>query len=437
MPRPSTSTSSARAATLLAALALLLAACADRDAAPTVGNAPPIARPAVAVAGSSAEHDSLRVLVQAVAAALGDQGLRSRLLGDLRAAPNIEHKLPLRDYLNGRSGGILLAKMAQVTGRSRASLRALLAAVRPLELYMPVAAHRARWKGEASLLVAGQLEDDEAPVAFAAGGARTDVATDRAPDTPALALVPVETDFTAPADLSTFRNVDDAGGAGIGTLVQLIAPLLPDCPPDDVSCSGGGTVAPPKPPGLYMTFARYYDLGEPWTKGNPEIEVHIHAPSATSAITDGIDLSCSGEHAAIASKRFDQNDHFWSGDVLLLARAELDSIRSRSPEGYNVLAWEDDDTACTIKNDKDNIKGAIQTTSDVYKVASVKDDGLLLQIGRFIAALYKNASWLLSNDDWLGDAVDQRMIGRTDADATHAVMKGTSINGRIKLVMRQ
>ena len=78
------------------------------------------------------------------------------------------------------------------------------------------------------------------------------------------------------------------------------------------------------------------------------------------------------------------------------------------------------------------------TTSEVYKVASVKsDDGILIQIGRFVAAIYKNASWLLSNDDWLGDAVDQRMVGRSDADATHAVMKGTSYNGRIRLVMRR
>jgi hypothetical protein len=165
--------------------------------------------------------------------------------------------------------------------------------------------------------------------------------------------------------------------------------------------------------------------------------VHIHGPSESSAVTDGIDLSCSGEHAKDPYKRFDQNNHFWSGDVLLFTKAELDAYRERASDGYNVLVWEDDDTACTIKNDKDNIKGAIQTTSDVYKVASVRDDGLLLQIGRFIAALYKNASWLLSNDDWLGDAVDQGMVGRSDADATHAVMKGTSINGRIKLVLRR
>ena len=429
MPRPITSTRPAGA--LLAALAVVLVlACGD--AAPTARDGPPAAGRSVAVAGASAEHDSLRVLVRAVAAALGDQGLRSRLLADLRAAPNVEHKLPLSDYLEGRSGGILLAKMAKESGRSRPALRALLASVRPLELYMPVAEHRARWRGEAPLLVAGLIEDEEMPVAFAAGGASAAVSADAAPATPTIVLVPVETDFTRPLDLSIARNVDDAGGAGIGTY------LIDPCDIDPTACGGGGTPpAPVKPPGLYMTFARYYDLGEPWTKGNPEIEVHIHGPSETSAITDGIDLSCSGEHAKDPYKRFDQNNHFWSGDVLLFSQAELDAYRARTSDGFNVLAWEDDDTACTIKNDKDNIKGAIQTTSDVYKVASVKDDGLLLRIGRFVAALYKNASWLLSNDDWLGDAVDQTMVGRSDADATHAVMKGTSVNGRVKLVVRR
>jgi hypothetical protein len=420
------------AAVLLASLALLLlVGCGD--VAPTAGGAPSLASPAVAVAGRTAEHDSLRILTRAVAAALDDQGIRARLLADLRAAPFHEHKLELRSYVRGASGGILLAKMAKETGRSRESLGALVESVRPLEMYMPVAEHRARWRGGADVLVAGALEDEDLPVAFAAGGRSVDVAADRAPATPAIALVPVETDFSSPVDLSLARNVDDEGGASIGSLL-----VIDPCIVDPGACEPAPSPAPTKPPGLYMTFSRYYDVGEPWTKGNPEIEVHIHGPSETSAITDGIDLSCSGQYAKDPYKRFDQNDKFWSGDVLLFSKAEIDAFRARANDGFNVLVWEDDDTACTIKNDKDNIEGAIEATSEIYKVASVKsDDGILVQIGRFVAALYRNASWLLSNDDWLGDAVDQRMVGRSDADATHAVMKGTSYNGRIRLVMRR
>ena len=423
------------AAVLLVLAAMLaVASCAgERGSGPVAADGPSVATPAVAVAGRTAEHDSLRVLARAVATALADQGLRSRLHADLRAAPNREHKLELRDYLRGGSGGILLAKMAKETGRSRESLAALVESVRPLEMYMPVAEHRARWRGGADLLVAGVIEDEELPFAFAAGGRQVPVAADRAPDTPTVTLVPVETDFSSTLDLSLARNVDDADGATIGTFL-----VIDPCLSDPSLCYNPPAPAPTKPAGLYMTFSRYYDLGEPWTKGDPEIEVHIHGPSETSAITDGIDLSCSGEHAKDPLKRFDQNDKFWSGDVLLFTRAEIDAYRERQSDGFNVLVWEDDDTACTIRNDKDNIKGAIETTRELYGVASVKsDDGILVKIGRFIAAIYKHASWLLSNDDWLGDAVDQRMVGRSDADATHAVMKGSSYNGRIKLVMRQ
>ena len=39
-----------------------------------------------------------------------------------------------------------------------------------------------------------------------------------------------------------------------------------------------------------------------------------------------------------------------------------DVLAMPDSDGFNVLVWEDDDTACTIKNDKDNIKGAIETT---------------------------------------------------------------------------
>ena len=424
----------ARAVPLASAALLALAACDDRASGPAA-DGPSAAAPAVAVVGRTPEHDSLRILTQAVATALADQGLRARLLADLRAAPFHEHKLELREYVRGGSGGILLAKMAKETGRSRESLRGLMESVRPLELYMPVAEHRARWRGGAELFVAGALEDEDLPVAFAAGGRSVAVAADRAPETPTITLVPVETDFSSPVDLSQVRNVDDQDGASVGSFL-----IVDPCIIDPGGCEAPAPTpapAPTKPAGLYMTFSRFYDVGEPWTKGNPEIEIHIHGPSETSAITDGIDLSCSGEHAKDPLKRFDQNGKFWSGDVLLFTKAELDAYRARATDGFNVLAWEDDDTACAIRNDKDNIKGAIQATSDAYKVASVKsDDGILVQIGRWVAAIYKNASWLLSNDDWLGDAVDQRMVGRSDADATHAVMKGTSNNGRIKLLMR-
>lgn len=422
----------ARATIGLALGATWLAACADRPPSPTgVGPASAERRIAPEV-GKTPEHVALAELTRAVAIALGDQGLRSRVRVDMRDAPFEEHKLELRSYLAGKSGGILLAKMAKETGRSREELSALLQQVRPLEFYMPVQEHRERWRGEAPVLVAALLEDEELPIAYRTDGSTVSVSAADAPDTPTLVLVPVETDFSRPLDAASATNVGDQNGMAIGS-------FLVTC--EDGGCDGGGGTVT-KPAGLYMTFSRLHDDGEPWTKGNPEIEVHVHGPSSTVSITEGADLSCSGEHAPNVFKRFDQNNAFWSGEVLLFTDAEIAAYNQRTAEGFNVLVWEDDDTACTLKNDKDNIKGAIETTRDAYQASSVRTEqtgwlGLAIRIGRFVASLYKNASWLLSNDDWLGDAVAQSAVGYTYTDANHVTMKGTSLNGRMKLIIKQ
>src|SRR5581483_12060123 len=77
----------------------------------------------------SAEASALRQLLCGMASALRDAGLRHRVLADMRMAPFREHKIELRTYLRSPSGGVLLAKMAQATGRGRSQLLALLDSV--------------------------------------------------------------------------------------------------------------------------------------------------------------------------------------------------------------------------------------------------------------------------------------------------------------------
>ena len=94
----------------------------------------------------------------------------------------------------------------------------------PLELYMPVPAHRAAWKGDDRILVATAHADHEAPVAYDVRGRRQILSADAPPGTPVLALVPVETDFgenlqlaaadpaaatTAPAADAAHRSLHD------------------------------------------------------------------------------------------------------------------------------------------------------------------------------------------------------------------------------------
>jgi hypothetical protein len=75
--------------------------------------------------------------------------------------------------------------------------------------------------------------------------------------TGSFAIVPQETDF----DAEPARQVANAL-----------------CTEETCPGSGGGGT-PPEPiystPGVYMTYSNVNDLGEDWTRGNPEIEVFL------------------------------------------------------------------------------------------------------------------------------------------------------------------
>jgi hypothetical protein len=404
---------------------LLLSACADE---PTVV-APAASSSAVSAAD---ERENLNELARAVALALQDQGLRQRVKNDLRESRfNAEHKLEFTRYLNRESGGILLAKMAKETGRSRAEMLALLGAVRPLEFYMPVQEHRESWRGGADLLVASLLDDEsEAPVAFTLAGARLLLSPETPPQTPVLGLVPVETDFTRPLDPEV-PNRNDQGGHTIGTYCET-------CLIEDGGSSGGGGSS--KPAGLYMTLTYIEDDGEAWLKSAPEIEAHVHGLYLASDPERAKDWACSGAKQT-GWRYFDQNDPKWTGDVLLFTKAQIDSANAVSNEGYNVMLWEDDDTACTIKLDNTTLTTTLKAIRDALKVVSVllTTSDPTIQARALVAFTYENASWLLSDDEWLGVAVDKNYSGDSYTDATHRLEKRPDLttgkpNGRVNLV---
>jgi hypothetical protein len=55
----------------------------------------------------------------------------------------------------------------------------------------------------------------------------------------------------------------------------------------------------------------------------------------------------------------------------------------------------------------------------------------------FLGTFFANAgSWMLTNDDFLGAAVDQASAGYSDAESTHVIMDGTRLNGRAVIVYR-
>ncbi|MBA4157842.1 MAG: hypothetical protein H0X65_10245 [Gemmatimonadetes bacterium] len=383
---------------------------------------PAAPEPAALSAVALGEREALNELTRAVALALQDGGLRQRVKNDLRDSRHtFEHKLEFTRYLKGENGGILLAKMAKETGKDRDEILGLLKMVRPLEFYMPVTEHRESWRGGADLLVASLLEDEkEAPVGYTLSGVRTALSASAPPATPVLSLVPVETDFSQPLDRRV-PNRNDDGGNTIGTLCEtcLIEPI-----DDDGSGSGGGSTS--KPGGLYMTYSYVKNDGEAWVKGAPEIEVHVHG--RYEGKTYGKDLSCAGDRVKDSHRYFNQDSKTWTGEVLLFTQAEIADYNSRYPEGFNIMMWEDDDTACTIKTDKD-ITGLLKLTSGVVGATAVFVKGnWLTAAGLFIGTLYESANWLLSNDDFLGDAVEA-----SEGSTRHNLWIGDSYNGYIEV----
>ena len=211
---------------------------------------------------------------------------------------------------------------------------------------------------------------------------------DAAPGTPTISIVPAETRFDQPLDLAEWTNEDNQNGQAIGTLVsrQLLRRLV-EC--GDSCGGGGGGGGSYKPPGFYITWSHISDMHEPWTKGNPEIEVHVHGPTDANNSQYGSDLACSGEHA-LPERSFDQNNPTWNGDVLVWSAQQNADFNALFSQGYHVLFWEDDDTACTIKTDTNVLRGALTGTASLIggaalKVAAGGPIGALWVLGTLLA----------------------------------------------------
>lgn len=238
-----------------------------------------------AVVSEGGQQDALAEVTRAVAMALADQGLRQRVRNDLRNSRHtFEHKLEFRRYLRGNSGGILLAKMANRAGVSRAELLQRLETLPPLEFYMPVRAHRESWRGGPDLIVAAALDEEGSTlVAYDLEGRPVQVSIETPPETPTLVLVPVETDFDQTLDLRFYKNHNDNGGQSIGTYVSIMADEVPCDDPFAIECGGGGGGGggnPPPPPAYvqrrgrsveeFITHMRALNDHEPWINGAPE-----------------------------------------------------------------------------------------------------------------------------------------------------------------------
>ena len=402
-----------------AILALLAGAgaCSDRDLpAPT---APPDAR-VIGVAGASASHSAgpwnqaasraaQEHLARRVALALADPAFRAAVKAEFDRSPVIEHKLQFQRWLQSSESHALKA-LAKAARESEAAVDADARSAPALEMYMPVPAHRAAWRGGEDILVATAREDHETPVAFDIRGKRRLLSAARPPATPVIAVVPVETNFDAPR------------------VAQFIG--------------GGDTPVPPPPPGLYLTASHFVQDFEGWLKGSPEYEIHVLGQSgASDSLTS---YQCAGEHAG-GPYAFDQNSLDWTGNVLVFSQTQLNAYKAAHPnQNLRLLALEDDDGACQIRLDGNRFKAFQSVLQANYPNLTGGKDSTINALSR----TYKRAnalqrilkaaySWITSQDDLIGNAIEDTVVGEYHAGYNWVVRGENNVtNGWLKFQMR-
>ena len=291
-------------------IAAVSGGCTDREATPTNLDEGLVARPQLAVSrgGNMADletmKENLKPITRAVALALADEDVRTQVYRALQESRVPENKLHFRSLLASIDNR-LLDEASTRAGISKADYLATLDGILDLEFYMPVDEHRAVWQGGPDLLVASQIDDEPGsmPFAFDLAGDPVPIDPEIAPETPVLALVPVEIDYWA----------QDAKQSGLFVARDL------------------------DPDGIWMTFSEIADDFEGILMGDPEFEVHSFVR------TDGEweDVECAGEQRSSPYYFNQDNLYAYGGDVLLIADEDV--------QGDSVLfmVWEDDNEPCT------------------------------------------------------------------------------------------
>ena len=391
-----------------ALVSVIAGACSDRPAA----LAPDESMTAAPITAAPAEPRE--ALTRTLALALRSPVLRAYLRAKLQASRFREHKVQFQRFLYA-DGQHALLRIAAATATPPGAVAGAADAAIPLEVYLPVPAHRVAWQGDGRILVATELRDGDTPVAYDTAGNRYLLSPETPPAIPVLALVPVETDFSSPP--SAMMCLSECGGGG------------------------GGTYEPPPAPGLYMAQAHFTQTFESWLKGSPEFEVHVLGQKGqTDSLTD---YQCAGERQA-SPYFFDQNSLDWSGSVQLFSQAQLNDYHTKHP-GQNVRVYvvEDDDTACQIKTDGlqfsealailDSLVNGLTAGKDTVTVGGKRFRGATAA-ARFFGTL---ASLINTSDELVGNAVADSVAGEFHAGANWIVKGASNVtNGWIKLEMR-
>jgi len=412
-----------RARLTAAALAVLVAAC-DRSlpTGTTADDQPSAASPTDARGQPAARAAQLERLARRMARAMADPEFRSRVKAELDASPVVEHKLHFQRFLH-RNGGGPLRDLARLNGEAEPAVAADADSAITLEMYFPVPAHRAAWRGDGQLLVATALGDRDTPIAYDVRGRRHALSAASPPSTPVLAVVPAETNFD---------RVEPSREVVCGQMRISAA------------CTTTGGSTPPSVPvtGLYMSKVHLGETFESWLKGDPEIEILVLGQKgATDSLTK---YQCIGQRAA-GSYYFDQNGTDWSGNVLLFSQTQLNSYKQQHPgQSVRLFFMEDDDTSCELRTSNTSLQTLIGTVDAATRGLSGGRDSTtstLQRVYKYALAAQKIyavvASFINSNDDLIGNAVESATTGEYYT-GYNWVLKGENgrTNGSINIQMR-
>ncbi len=126
---------------------------------------------------------------------------------------------------------------------------------------------------------------------------------------------------------------------------------------------------------------------------------------------------------------------------MLFSAAETNAFVNKFNEGFHVLFWEDDNNPCVLKLDTNTLVELLKSTANALGTVALKvipSASWPVVATAFVGTLFANAgAWLLTNDDFLGAAVDLRSTGYDYPGNTHVIMDGTTLNGRATIVYRQ
>ncbi|HSE94288.1 MAG TPA: hypothetical protein VLD61_00260 [Methylomirabilota bacterium] len=408
-----------------AALALALfvaAACGEDHPAPTAPGGP-AAREASDVPDAAVRRRA-EALTRLVARGLADSVTRAAVHRALASSRVREGKVHFQRLLAGPDRR-LLQGLARANGVSEAALRAEADAAVPLELYLPVAAHRAAWAGGTDYLVATAFADAEAPVAFDPTGRRLLLSPVTPPDIPVLALVPVETDFDrAGVQLAECADWDCGGGDGGGT------------------ADGGGALPSLANQHLTLNFSQFKEKFESWLKGDPEFELHVLAPNGKDT-TAYKSLQCVGEHAP-SGYSWDTNATTWYGTAQVLTGTQMDAYETQWPgKAWMIMALEDDDTACEIKMNRDLVGEVLEQLDDLYrhykglkdkKVTTPEGAKRIVDAATTTANLFTSvASLIKTNDELIGFAIRDSVAVKAHPVGNYVLLRDGAVNGWLRL----